>query len=597
MTQNTQSMSHNYNWININFNNHKTPEFKEVKGKDWVYYGEKNNYPDYLIELSLRSAKHGAILRSKVNYIYGKGLKPVVSGVSVTQKAEANAFVRKLNEEGNLRRMVADFELFNGFYIEMIWNKAMTKVVDLGYIPFSKMRTNADESLFYYSNDWTSFKQDEEKTGYKEFTPFDADKPKKNQVLYVKLLGAKNGKDKNVYPTPEYIAGCTSIETDLEIANYHLNNVKTGFSVGTIISFNNGVPPTQEAKQEIEDKIKEKFQGTDKAGSVAIMFSNSSENAPSIVSFAPSDLDKQFIEISKRVEQDIFSAHSITSPMLFGIKTEGQLGGRQEMIDAFELFQSVYVDIRQSFLEQVFNKVSSYMGVTVPLEFDRVKPVVKDIPEAVYLRAYEGYSVDELIEILGLPKRKVNVSMRLERNDLYEVIEERSWDGKSTDEDYINSFKFAKSLTANERAVLDMLIKDELLPSDQIAKAVKISVDEVNEIIDKLKKGGYLTGSKGADIIEEEGSRVEGIEVRYKYVWRYNVPEKDRNVKTSREFCQELMGKTKNQSGWLRYEEILALNNGTDLEVWDSRGGWWNKNGVNLPYCRHEWKQVLVKVK
>jgi hypothetical protein len=583
----------NYNFINISLNQNKTPEFKEVKGKEWVFYGDKNTYPDYLIDLAMRSAKHGAIIRSKVTYICGNGLK-AVNASSTEKKALSNMFNKKLNEDDFLRRIVNDFELFNGFYIEPIWNKAKSKVVDFGYIPFSKVRTNADESKFYYSNDWASFKQDEEKTGYKEFEPFDEENPKNNQLIYVKILSPKNGKDKNVYPVPEYIAGCTSIETDLEIANYHLQNVKTGFSVGTIISFNNGVPPTEEAKQEIEDKIREKFQGTDKAGSVAVMFSKSQENAPTITSFAPSDLDKQFLQIGERVEQDIFSAHSITSPMLFGIKTSGQLGGRNEILEAFELFQNIYVDTRQKFLEKHINYLASLMGVPVRLEFERIKPVQLGIPDAVYQRVYDSYSVDELIDLLGMPKRRQNVNMSSE--DIYEVIDERSWDGISTDAEYISSFNFAKELTALERAVLDMILKDKDLPVEEIARVVKASKEDVEEIIAKLKKGKYIS-PKGEKIIEEEGAKTEGLEVRYKYEWRFNVPEKDRDSKTSRPFCQELLKATSKQSGWKTYEEITQMNNGTDLEVWDSRGGWWNKNGVNLPYCRHEWKQILVKRK
>ena len=57
--------------------------------------------------------------------------------------------------------------------------------------------------------------------------------------------------------------------------------------------------------------------------------------------------------------------------------------------------------------------------------------------------------------------------------------------------------------------------------------------------------------------------------------------------------------------GWLELQkktgkmkdEIENLNNGQDLPVWDSRGGWWNKDGANLPFCRHQWVQMVVKRK
>jgi DNA-binding Lrp family transcriptional regulator len=157
--------------------------------------------------------------------------------------------------------------------------------------------------------------------------------------------------------------------------------------------------------------------------------------------------------------------------------------------------------------------------------------------------------------------------------------------------------QFAKELTANEKAIISLIEKDELLPSSEIAKILKLTEKEVDKIIDKLNKGGYLTGTsttnKG-DAAIEEGTKVDNIEVKYRYDWRPNVSADD----NSRDFCKELMSKTKAQSGWLTFAEIEALDNGQGLDVWSSRGGWWNKDGkANVPYCRHNWYQVLVTKK
>ena len=85
-------MSHS-NVLTLKFENHKVPEFKEVKGKEWVYFGEDNQYTDYLTELFLRSAKHNAIINAKVNYIYGGGLTINEDNSSYTQRAIAKKFI------------------------------------------------------------------------------------------------------------------------------------------------------------------------------------------------------------------------------------------------------------------------------------------------------------------------------------------------------------------------------------------------------------------------------------------------------------------------------------------------------------------------
>lgn len=599
-------MSHS-NVLTLKFENHKTPDFKEVKGKEWVYFGEDNMYPDYLTELYLRSAKHNAIINAKVNYIYGGGLTINNANSSYEQKAVANKFIE--NFEPFIRQSICDFEIYNGFALEVIWNKAGTKISKLEFIPLSKIRTNADESVYYYSNDWrANVKQDPEKTGFKEFKPFDFENGGGSQLFVYKLISPVNSKNKNVYPVPEYIGANASIETDIEIANYHLNNIKTGFSVGTIINFNNGVPE-DDAKDEIEKQIKKKFQGTDKAGSVAITFNNSSENAPTITSFAPSNLDKQFIEIGKRVEQDIFTGHKITSPMLFGVKTEGQLGGRSEMIDAYELFQNTYVNVRQTMIEDVINKFAGLFGIVNKIYFKKVNAVKSVLPDSVLQRAYDDLSTDELRDILGLPKKKQqfkaeNIKLDIEffkeigePAENFEILFEREYDGLS-DSDCLK-LHFASELNALERAIVDLLSKDPLLPSTEIAKAIKSDVKTVNSLIDSLNARGFLNTVEGGfeptteatDIVNQDGAKTLNTEVKYKYDWRAGFDSGD--IKNSREFCVKLL----QQNKLYTFDEINSLNNKQDLNVWESRGGWWNKNGANLPYCRHIWKQVVVKRK
>jgi biotin operon repressor len=588
------------NFLNIKFENHKVPEFKEVKNKDWVYYGEDNKYPEYLIELSLRSAKHGAILNGKTNYICGGGIGVVTKGSSLESQALANQFIKQINKDGFYRRMIQDLELFNGFYIEPIFNKTGRKLVSINYVPFNKIRVNADESVYYYSNDWSTSNQTPEKTGFKEFRPFDENNIQTNMLYYYKIISPKNAKEKNVYPVPEYIGGCASIETDIEIANYHLNNIKTGFSVGTIINFNNGTSD-EPGRAAIEKQIKAKFQGTDKAGSLAITFNQSADNAPTITSFAPSDLDKQFIEIGKRVEQDIFTSHKLTSPMLVGVKTEGQLGGRNELIEAFELFQNTYVEIRQKMIEDVLNYFGEIYGLTSQLEIKRVQAVQRNLPDVIIQKVYDAYPVEQLAEIMGLPKirKVVPIAMEKQEGDIYEVLFSREWNGES-DEDAILEFQkmsFKSELTSNERAIVDLLSKDELMPSEGIAKILKISEAEVNKIIDSLNKGGYLeetsATNKGTDIVEKEGAKTEMLKVLYKYDWRPGVtPDKN-----SREFCVEAMNRYGKQSGWQTREQIESLKNDLGTDVWSTRGGWWNNGKANVPFCRHNWFQQIVKNK
>ena len=602
-------MSETSNVLYIKFENHKVPEFKEVKNKEYIYFGEDNNYPDYLIELYLRCAKHNAIINGKTNYIYGGGLVTDDKTSTVNQKAITQKFISKLKPFIN--DMIKDFELFNSIAIEIIYDKLGNEIADFAYMPISKIRTNADESVYFYSNDWKQSKQTEEKTGFKELQPFDYENKVKGSQLYVfKLKSPKNGVDKNVYGIPNYIGATSAIETDIEISNFHLNNIKSGFSMGQIISFNNGVPPTEEAKKQIERQIKQKATGTDKAGGLVITFNASADNAPTIQSFTPNDLDKQFIEIGKRVDQEIFTSHNIVSPVLFGVATEGALGQRNEMLDAYELFQSTYISIRQGILEDIINQFSSFFGIANYIYFKKSTPIKSLLPDSIIQKVYDAYPVEQIIDMMGLPQidNSYKVVLSAEKKKCEHqwfdnigikasdctILYERDYEGQS-DEDCIETFKkekFAEELLTNEKAIIDLLSKDVLTPSDSIAKVLKISTAEVNDIITSLVERGYLSsGSEPTKKGEKasEDSKTDNIEVKYRYGWRAGFNATDK--KNSREFCVDLLNKDKLYSR----SEIETLNNEQGLDVWESRGGWWNKGGVSVPFCRHIWKQIVIK--
>ena len=48
-------------------------EYKEKPVKGIVYAGDRNDYPDKLLDLYLKSAKHNALINGKINFIIGNG--------------------------------------------------------------------------------------------------------------------------------------------------------------------------------------------------------------------------------------------------------------------------------------------------------------------------------------------------------------------------------------------------------------------------------------------------------------------------------------------------------------------------------------------
>lgn len=373
-------MSKAYNIINVQFDQAQQPKFEEKKGRNYIEFGEKNNYPTYLIDLYGESPKHGAIIKGKVNYIYGKGFE------DITQKANTHG------ETWNqiLKRSILDDELHGGFYLQIIYNK-LGKIKDVFHIEFQKVRASKDLSTFYVKNDWTLSDFKEKPREYPAFNPNDASGP---QILFVKQYNPKS----DVYPLPSYFQGLNYIESDIQVSRHILGNAKHNFVATKLINFNNGLPQEEE-QADVEMDLKKKFTNHD-GDRVVIAFNPSRENAVDIVNLGETSLTKEdFTNVNNLIQQEIFSCHQVTSPMLFGIKTEGQLGGRSEIRDAYQIFQNTYVNERQQEHEQTFSKLMNLAGIQGEHVIIPVEPLSFEFSEAVMSA---NMTRDEIREKLGL---------------------------------------------------------------------------------------------------------------------------------------------------------------------------------------------------
>ena len=116
------------------------------------------------------------------------------------------------------------------------------------------------------------------------------------------------------------------------------------------VSFTNGVPG-EEAMDMIERQLSAKYSSTNNAGKFFLFFSENPETAPQITPIPNNASDAWYSNMAPQVEQTILTAHRITSPMILGIKTEGQLGGRAEILDSYQLFlQTVIIPIQEEIL-------------------------------------------------------------------------------------------------------------------------------------------------------------------------------------------------------------------------------------------------------
>lgn len=358
------------NLVILTFAEAKQPEYREKKGIGYIEFGDKNDYPNYLLSLYNKSAKHNAIVKGKVNYITGNGW------ASKEEDLKAEEFINKVNPYESLndltRKVSVDIEVFGGAYLEIIWSKIGGQIASISHIDYTKVRSNKDNTQFWIK-DWNDRKDEAE-----VIIAFDPKMPEGKQILYIKEY--RPGLD--TYPLPGYIGALNYIESDVEVSKHVLGNAQTGFSASKLITLPNG-EPTPDEKRNIERRFTERFSGSD-GKKFILSFVQDIAKKPAVDDLGASDLTKEdFGRVDNMIQQNIFAGHQVTTPSLFGILVEGSLGTRSEIRDGYEVFKNTYVNDKQQFLEAIFNSLAKINGVTSEIYIKPVEPISFEFSENI----------------------------------------------------------------------------------------------------------------------------------------------------------------------------------------------------------------------
>lgn len=571
----------------INFHDNKLPVFKENKAKGFVTFGADNQYPDFLIELFNKSPKHNAIVSAKASYVAGIGTE--VYGQNTIDIAKAEAKLKNINAYETYEELKAkiayDAELFNGFCVEVIWNKAKTAPSEYYHIPFKDIRKGL-EGDYIYCADWTDSKA--EKIHYVPYNPITRES---KQLYYCQFYRPGQGE----YPLPDYVGALKYIEVDTEISNYYLNSIKNGFTAQTHIQLFKGIPTPEEARATAR-RFKENYQGTDNAGGLIIQYNDPTEKESVISNLQPSDFDKQFDLLNKTVQQEIFVAHKVNSPMLFGVRVEGQLGGRTELVEAYEMFHHAYIEPRQQKIDDVFSYLLEPIA-QVRLETINKPPIGLD-----YQALFTAGIIDrnEARKELGFDEiEEEETPVALSKQNPFGWDDERDLIvfnkyGEKSEEFEEAKFEFADAI---ESAILNVLKENKGLQVGDIVNITKLDAKVVSDTIAKLAKAeliksyedGLQTTPKG---LEEIKNLQTELVVRYQYGLAPGITG-GLLLDTSRKFCTDVV----NSGRVYSREDINMMSAELGYDVWKRRGGWYHNPtlDVNTPQCRHIWVQKLLR--
>jgi len=316
----------------------------------WVSFGVNNLFPQYLRELSESSPVHGSLCISIGDMIAGKG---ITSNIGQDR-------IDALDVYGQYYAASHDFKKYGGYFVEVIYSNDRKTIAKLKHLPFEECRIaveGEDEEVIgiYHSEDWANTRKKKNRpTFIPKFNPSMAvEEP--SQVLW--KFAYTSGQ---IYPNPDYWSAVNYIELERQIGMYHVNNIMNGLFPSFIISFFNGqIPPDQQ--WDMKRDWEKLLTGARNAGKFLMTFNERDTPKPDITSFPLSDADKQYQFLSEESTSKVMVAHRITTPLIFGIRTQSGFGSnKDEMAVGLEIFTNQVIEPAQRLIIKGFTEILSF---------------------------------------------------------------------------------------------------------------------------------------------------------------------------------------------------------------------------------------------
>ena len=525
----------------VEMSTYEKPKIEESRTKDWVEYGKKNDYYEWLIDRFRYSPTNNAVISNMSRLIYGNGL----DAHNANKKPSEYAQMLSLFSKDVVKKHITDKKMLGGACYQVIYNKQHTKVVRVEHLPIHLIRPNkcnedGEIEGYWFSNDWSDVRKNEP-----VFIPAFGTSKKEIELLVSNTysVGMK------YFGEVDYFGALPYCVLEEEIADYLINDCQNGFAPTTIVNYNND-EPDDETKERITKNTIAKTTGS-KGKRTIVSFNSNKDLATTIESIPLNDAPEHYQYLSDESRNKILAAHGVVSPMLVGIVTDNQ--GFNSNADEIEVASKYFYNtsinhFQESEIDDI-NKILAFNEVSLDLYF---------IPVGLLDRNIRDKSVKQETEmqLSAHDSDIVNAMVELADNDLDE------WE-------LIDSFKVNHDTNDKVDAYLDALNAKN------------------NTSLAKLKRtiiSLATTGTARPNTRSEQDGEI--FKSRYRYTGEVS--------QNSREFCVKM----KQADKIYRKEDIIAMGSQAVNKGWGPKGAdtysiWLYKGGGA---CGHYWtREIYLK--
>lgn len=353
----------------VNLSGYEIPKVKENARREWVEYGDDNNYFYELIERYLGSPTNSRCINGIVDMIYGRGLNATDS----TEKPEMFGKMQSILRPNDIKRVVNDLKMLGQATIQVVYKAGKKQISGLHHFPTETLRAEKAKDGkvkgYYYHPDWANIKPSDKPKRIPSFR--NGTRSEKIEIYCIKPYRAGF-----YYYSPVDYQGCLQYcSLEEEVSNYHISNIKNGLQPSLLLNFNNGVP-TDEIQELIERKIYDKFSGSSNAGRFILAFNESSESQAGVEPMHLPDAHAQYDFLAKESREKIMIGHGVVSPILLGIKDNTGFGNNaEELRTASILMDNIVIRPFQTLLLDAFKELLLFNGIMLDLYFTTLQPI------------------------------------------------------------------------------------------------------------------------------------------------------------------------------------------------------------------------------
>lgn len=347
----------------------------------FIFFGEKNQFPQQLIALADNSTIHNALLETTTRWIAGDGL--IIEEGNISEKQLYKLF----NQKDYLYRLAKDMAMFGGFYKQVIWNNG-GQIAELNHLDFSTIRTGKIDiqtkkiNEFFYSPDWNISTWKRDYSGDNEIykpSSIPAFNPKtfRKDRQFGQLIQIKNykaGKNNLYYAEPVYLAALNYIDIASKVSELHKANIDNGMMPSYHIHLYEDLSDP-EKRRRVEKGIQDKFSGASNAGKFIVTWSTDIEVTPKVIPLQINNLPEMFGLLSEKVNDEIISAHRVP-PFLANIRIKtGFTDAGNAMREAIENFQNTVILPYQRMITDSLEYLLSFNGIEAKLSISNLSPI------------------------------------------------------------------------------------------------------------------------------------------------------------------------------------------------------------------------------